>query len=143
MMPRKRLSPEAIKELTAVAVSMRKERGTIVFREGKPCRGAFLIRSGRIKLTLEAASGVYPARTVGSGFVIGLPATFSGEPYSLTAQVMGTGRLDFIPRRKLLKLLQRSPKVGMQILKMLGEEIFLMRKVAKRTLGTEPALQLH
>jgi CRP-like cAMP-binding protein len=135
-MPRKRLSPEVRKKIEAVAIPMRRERGTILFREGRPCRGAFLIRSGRVGLTLEAASRVYPARIVGSGFLIGLPATFSGEPYSLTAEVKDTCRLDFIPRRKLLNLLRRRPEVGLQILKTLSDEIFLLRNVAKRKART-------
>lgn len=142
-MPRKRLSPEVCKELQAVATPTRKERGTILFREGKECRGAFLIRSGQVRLTLEAASRVYPARTVGSGFLIGLPAAFSGEPYSLTAEAMNTCRLDFIPRRKLLNLLRRNPKAGFQIIRMLSQEISLLRNVAKRILGTHSSSQPH
>jgi CRP-like cAMP-binding protein len=135
-MPRKRLSPEVCKEIHAVATPIRKEGGTILFREGKRCRGAFLIRSGQVRLTLDAASRVYPARTVGSGFVIGLPATLSGEPYSLTAQVKNTCRLDYIPRRKLLSLLQKSPQAGFQIVRMLSQEISMIRDAAKRTLDT-------
>ena len=134
-MARRQLSPEVCKELQAVATHLRKERGTVLFREGKACRGAFLIRSGQVRLTLEAAARSYPARTVGSGFVIGLPATLSGEPYSLTAEVKTSCRLDFIPRRKLLSLLSRSPEAGFQIVRLLSEEIFVIRNAAKRRLG--------
>ena len=136
-MPRKRLSPEVCKQIQAVATHLRKERGTILFREGKACRGAFLIRSGQVRLTLDAAGRSYPARTVGSGFVIGLPATLSGEPYSLSAEVKNTCRLDFISRRKLLSLLSRSPEAGFQVVKMLSEEIYVIRNAAKRRLRTE------
>jgi hypothetical protein len=48
----------------------------------------------------------------GSGGVIALPATFSGEHYSLTAEVAKDYLFDFIPRRKLLDLLRQNPSVG-------------------------------
>ena len=130
------LPPEVRKELQAVARPLRREKGAILFRAGQPGRGAFLIRSGRVRLTLDVASRLYPARTVSSGAVIGLPATFSGEPYSLTAEVEKTCRMDFIPRRRLLNLLLRNPKAGFQIVRILSEEIFQMRTAAKRGVKT-------
>lgn len=110
---------------------MLKNRGTVLFRTGQPCLGAFLIRSGQVKLSLEAPSSLYTTRIVGPGFVVGLPATFSGEAYSLTAETKSTCRLDFISRRKLLKLLHQNPEAGFQILRLLSEEIFRMCKVVK------------
>ena len=108
---------------------MLKDKGTVLFQMGQPCRGAFLIRSGQVQLSMDTASSLYPARTVGSGFVVGLPATFSGEPYSLTAEAKTRCRLEFIPRQKLLSLLHQNPDAGFQILRLLSEEIFHIRKV--------------
>ncbi len=108
---------------------MLKDKGTVLFQMGQPCRGAFLIRSGQVQLSMDTASSLYPARTVGSGFVVGLPATFSGEPYSLTAEAKTRCHLEFIPRQKLLSLLHQNPGAGFQILRLLSEEIFHIRKV--------------
>jgi Cyclic nucleotide-binding domain len=116
------------RELQAIARPVLKDKGAVLFRLGQPCRGAFLVRSGQLRLTLDAG---YPARTVGSGFIVGLPATFSDEPYSLTAQTTSRCRLDFISRQKLLTLLHRNPDAGFQILRLLSEEIFKIRKVVK------------
>jgi CRP-like cAMP-binding protein len=122
---------EVRKQLQAIATPVLKDRGTILFRLGQPCRGAFLIRSGQVRLSLNTVSGLYPARIVGSGFIVGLPATFSGEPYSLTAETKSKCRLGFIPRQRLLSLLHHNPDVGFQILRLLSEEIFHIRKVVK------------
>ena len=132
-MTRKHLSLEVLNALHAVATPVHKERGAVLFREGRRCRGAFLIRKGQVKLTLDAASRLYPARVVGSGVVIGLPPTLSGEPYSLTAEVKDDCQLDFIPRRKFLSVLRHSPRAGVQIVGMLSKEIALMRNAAKRS----------
>ena len=84
----------------------------------------------RLRMSLDQ-SPLYPSRAVGAGNIIGLPATFSGEPYSLTAKAECNCRLNFIPRERLLDLLQSNPEVGFQVVRILSEEIFQMRKVAK------------
>jgi CRP-like cAMP-binding protein len=124
------------KKLQSMGRPQRKKKGIVLFRAGQPCRGAFLIRSGQVQLSLEGASHLYPERVVRPGAVIGLPAAFSGEPYSLTAVTKSACRLDFIPRAELLDLLRRTPRDGFDIIRFLSEEIFLMRNVAKRSLQT-------
>ena len=108
---------------------MLKAKGSVLFRAGQPVRGAFLVRSGRVRMSLDHST-LCPARTVGSGGIIGLPATFSGEPYSLTAQVQTDCKLDFVPRARLLRLLRNNPELGFQIVRLLSEEIFQMRTAA-------------
>jgi CRP-like cAMP-binding protein len=115
------------KELHDAAKSIVKRKGRILFHTGQPVRGAFLVRSGRVKMTLDH-SRLYPSRSLGRGSIIGLPATFSGEPYSLTAKAECDCTLDFIPRARLLDLLRRKPKLGFPLVRMLGEEISQMRK---------------
>lgn len=128
-MSRKTLPLEVRRQLQEIATPVLKDKGTVLFQMGQPCRGAFLIRSGQVQLSMDTASSLYPARTVGSGFVVGLPATFSGEPYSLTAEAKTRCHLEFIPRQKLLSLLHQNPGAGFQILRLLSEEIFHIRKV--------------
>jgi CRP/FNR family cyclic AMP-dependent transcriptional regulator len=135
-MPRKPVPMALQKQLESVATLVRKPKGTVLFRTGQPCRGAFLIRSGRVELSLDGASHLYLTRVVGAGGLIGLPAAFSGEPYSLTAETKSVCDLDFIPREKLLDILRRNPRSGFEIVKLLSEEIFQMRKAAKRSLST-------
>ena len=135
-MPRRTLPLALRKRLQLVARPMRKPKGAVLFQGGQPCRGAFLIRSGRVELSLEGASHLYPARIVGAGSVVGLPAAFSGEPYSLTAKAKTACRLDFIPRAKLLDLIRRNPRPAFDVVRLLSEEIFQMRNVAKRSLRT-------
>ena len=127
-MPKIELSPSLQSELTAIATRLSEHAGTVVFHAGEPGRGAFLIRSGRIRMSLDGGSGMYPARLLREGSLIGLPATFSGEPYSLTAKAVQDSDLDFIPRSKLLNLLQENPGAGYEIVRILSEEIFQMRK---------------
>ncbi len=135
-MSRKTLPLDVRKQLQAIATRVLKDKGAVLFQMGQECRGAFLIRSGQVQLSLDTVSSLYPARTVGSGFIVGLPATFSGEPYSLTAETKSKCRLDFIPRQKLLSLLHQNPAAGLQILRLLSEEIFYVRKLVNNGGGS-------
>jgi CRP-like cAMP-binding protein len=58
-----------------------------------------------------------------------LPASFSGEPYSLKAEATKDCHLDFIPRARLLSLFRHNPEAGYQIIRILSEEISDMRQV--------------
>jgi CRP-like cAMP-binding protein len=123
--------------------AFKQEEGTVLFRTGGPARGAVRILQGQVRLTLERAAGLYPTRTLGPGSIIGLPATFSGKPYSLTAEAAEDCNLDFIPRRKLLSLVRRKPKIEFQIVRILSEEIFQMRKAVKISASRQGESRSH
>jgi CRP-like cAMP-binding protein len=128
------LSPDVLSRLQNIATPMVKTNGSTLFQAGDPADGAFLVRSGRVRMSLDK-SPLYPSRAIGAGSIIGLPATFSGEPYSLTAKAECNCRLDFIPRDRLLDLLRSNPEVGFHVVRILSEEIFQMRKAAKNIPG--------
>ena len=128
-MPRNQLSPDLARQLKNVAAPVAIRKGNVIFRAGQPVRGAFLIRRGQVAMRPKHPS-CFPTRTVGSGRMIGLPATFSGEPYSLTAEAKTDCLLYFISRAMMLSLLRHNPKVGYQIIRILSEDIFQMRKSA-------------
>jgi CRP-like cAMP-binding protein len=108
---------------------MVKSKGAPLFRCGEAAKGAFLIRSGQVRLSLAEAPLVYPSRVLGPGNIVGLPASFSGEPYSLTATAATDCRVDFVPRGRLLNLFRHDPQVGYQMVRILSEEISDMRHV--------------
>jgi CRP-like cAMP-binding protein len=133
-MPGKKLSPELNKALRTASKPLNRKRGDLLFRAGEQARGAFVVRSGKVRLQLEGAGGLYPTRTLGPGSVVGLPATVSGEPYSLTAEAVQDCVLDFISRKDLLALLQHNSTAALQILQILSEEIYQMRNTARKAL---------
>lgn len=138
-MPGKKLSPELNKALRTASKPLNKKKGDLLFRAGEQARGAFVVRSGKVRLQLEGAGGLYPTRTLGPGSVVGLPATVSGEPYSLTAEAVQDCVLDFVARKDLLALLQHNTTAALQILQILSEEIYQMRNTARKALPEQYA----
>ena len=130
-MPRdKSLAPTSERAARRRVAPPKEERNNLV-----PCKPAVPRRVSdpprTVRLILDVASDLYPNRVPGPAAVIGLPATFSREPYSLTAEVVNDCLLDFIPRRRLLNLLRQDTEAGFQIVRLLSEEIFHMLTAAK------------
>jgi CRP-like cAMP-binding protein len=128
-MPSTKIASKLYAHLGPMSIPTRKPKGTTLFRAGEPAKGAFVIRSGQIRLSLGEAPSVYPSRVLGPGTVIGLPASFSGEPYSLTAKTEKDCCVDFIPRARLLSLFRENPEISYEIVRILSEEISDMRQV--------------
>jgi len=104
--------------------------GTVLFRQGEAVTGAYLVVSGRVDLRLGAEhSKRIVGRTAGPDAVLGLPATISGEPYSLTATTLEACELVFIRREDVLTTLRSDPARAMTLLQTLAHEVHHLRDV--------------
>jgi CRP/FNR family transcriptional regulator, cyclic AMP receptor protein len=127
-------------ELESLATIVFKPAGSLLFQRGDETSGVFLIRSGRISLALDYEIPVYPARILGPGALIGLPATVSGKPYSLTAKVVEDSELGFVPRAQVLECLKKNPLLCFQVMDILSDEIADVRSAFERNgLGVRAA----
>jgi len=82
-------------------------QGAILFLEGQPARGAYIVCAGRVKLSTTSRDGkTLILRIAQAGEVLGLHATVSGTPYELTAETLQPCQLDFIKRDDFLRFLQ-------------------------------------
>ncbi len=116
-------STELFQELQAAASKIVLPQGAILFRRGEAPTGVFLVLGGSVNLELEGVGGPGAVRSHGPGSVVGLPASLSGNTYSLTAQVAEDASLGFIPRAKFLELMAKSPPLCLQVMQILSEEI--------------------
>lgn len=142
-MPGVELPTDVKKQLESVSRFVKKKKGAVLFRRGMASRGAYLIRHGQVELSLEGGGNLYPTRLLGPGSIVGLPASFSGEPYSLTAVAVKDCELGFVTRPHLLKLLQDNTEVALQLLQILSEEIAQMRKAANAAFVSSKPQVVH
>jgi CRP-like cAMP-binding protein len=128
------LAPDELKEqLEIVGSRMKKARGSFLFRRGDEVSGVFLIAQGVIRLGLERDLPGFPARRLGPGSVVGLPATLSDTSYSLTAEVLEESEVVHVPRPRLLDLLREKPELCFHVMAILSEELTQTRSAIEQT----------
>ncbi len=109
--------------LQALASPVVHPRGAVIFEQGELPAGVFVVRKGAVRLTIKSGTAEILMRIAHEGAVLGLPATLSGKPYSLTARAVHACELDFVERKDVVDLVRRDPAIGMQILQMLSDEV--------------------
>lgn len=89
--------------------------GAILFVEGQMPRGAFVLCSGKVKLSTTSREGkVLVLKVVQPGEVIALSAVISGEAYEITAETLEPCLVNFVERDGLLRLMERSGELGLR-----------------------------
>src|SRR5450755_1056145 len=99
-------------------------RNTILFAEGRPVRGIYILCEGRAKLSICSDSGKrLMLRVAGPGEVLGLGACLSGDAYELTAELLDAAQVVFVKRRDLLKFLRDNPTICMEVVRRLSDDL--------------------
>jgi len=116
--------------LDSVGTRQTCSRGTVLLQQGQPGLFVLVLRRGRVGLFLSSADGStrLSFRTVGPGYVLGLPALFSGKPFSLTAEALEECEFSFVQRETALQLMSERLDLCLQALSQLADEITTLRK---------------
>ncbi len=116
------LTPPAVRKLAAITSAAAYPKGAILFVEGQSPRGVFILCSGRVKLSTSSADGrTLILRISEPGEVLGLPATVTGKPYELTADVIEPSQANFIRREDFLLFLREHGEAALRVAQQLGE----------------------
>jgi CRP/FNR family transcriptional regulator len=116
------LPTAAVQRLAAITSASSYPKGATLFVEGQVPRGVFILCSGRVKLSTSSADGrTLIMRISDAGEVLGLPATLTGKPYELTADVIEPTQANFISRPDFLNFLREHGEVGLRVAQQLGE----------------------
>ncbi len=100
------------------------EEHDLLFREGEPCAGIYLVEVGEINLLLPAREKQYKIfDTAGVGSVLGLCEAMSGSPHKLAAEATGPVRVAYIERMALMKYLSTHCETCMQVVALLSEDL--------------------
>jgi CRP/FNR family transcriptional regulator len=111
-----------VQRLAAITSASSYPKGATLFVEGQAPRGVFILCSGRVKLSTSSADGrTLIMRISDAGEVLGLPATVTGKPYELTADVIEPAQANFISRQDFLSFLRENGEVGLRVAQQLGE----------------------
>ena len=117
------LTPEVLKLLSAASHLSTYPGGAVLFVEGQMPRGAFVLCSGKAKLSTTSREGkVLILKIAEPGEVLGLSAVIAGEPFELTAETAGPCQVNFVEREPLLRLMEKNGELGLHASQALSRE---------------------
>jgi CRP/FNR family cyclic AMP-dependent transcriptional regulator len=115
-------------------------RGKILFAEGEPSRGVYILRSGRATVSISSSEGrMVILRIAQPGEVLGLNSVLRNAAYNTTVKTIESCRTDFIPRMDLVGLMQRSQPAVLAIAQILSREMAELTERARSLLLQQTA----
>jgi CRP-like cAMP-binding protein len=91
--------------------------GDVVFREGDPGKGLFIVLEGAVAITQAAPGGDLVLRSLGPGACFGELALIDDLPRSATARVTAPSRLLILYRTDFEALVEGSPGIARVVLR--------------------------
>jgi CRP/FNR family transcriptional regulator len=99
-------------------------RSTVLFAEGRPVRGIYILCDGRAKLSICSDTGRrLTLRVAAPGEVLGLGASLSNTPYEITAELLDNSQVVFVRRKDLVKFLRDHREICMGVVRMLSRDL--------------------
>src|SRR5262245_46120684 len=98
--------------------------GSILFAEGEPARGVYILRTGRAAVSISSSEGrIVMLRMAHAGDLVGLNSVLRNCSYDTTVTALEPCRTDFIPRAELIEFMQQSQAGAQAILNILSREL--------------------
>jgi CRP/FNR family transcriptional regulator len=99
-------------------------RGAVVVAQGQNAEGVYLLRAGRVKVSLSSAEGrVIILRVAHAGALLGVNAALKGTPCDATVETLERSRIDFISRSDFLRLIDESLAIRASLTRFLTDEL--------------------
>jgi CRP/FNR family transcriptional regulator, cyclic AMP receptor protein len=117
------LSPEELKDFSAIGMQMRVSKGAILFQEEDPSQSVAVICDGQVKLSCTSREGkTLILKIAVPGDVLGLGAVISGSRYEATAEAIEPTLIKTVRKEEFLAFLARHGEASMHAAKSLSEE---------------------
>lgn len=118
------LKPEMLEAFRKNQVTQFFPAKAIVLGAGETPTGIYVIRTGKIKLSMLGRGSGGPASRVASrGEILGLSAMVSGKPCEVTSQTLTPAELTFIPRNAIIRLMDEDSDFAFRVLQYLCNDL--------------------
>ena len=102
-----------------------------LFREDDGNQGVFLLLRGKVRMGVKGLPKL--DRLFSAGAVLGLPSTFTGHAYSLSAQALTEVEAVHVLQANFLRIMKEQPELCREATEMLGREVtFIQSALAER-----------
>ncbi len=109
------LPESSLRALEALKYTTLYPRGALLFVEGQPGRGVYILCSGRVKLSATARDArVIITRIARAGEILGLCATLSGGTYEVTAETLEPSQVNFVRAADFTRFLSTNAEASLR-----------------------------
>src|SRR5450759_116903 len=123
----------ALKELESLMLTMAYAKDAILFMEGQPPQGIYILRAGQAKLSFTSREGkAFTLRFAKPGEALGLMAFLFGKPYEFTAEAFHSCHVEFVHAHDFLHFLAAHPEAYRSVARQMGSDY----QAASETLRT-------
>lgn len=111
------LASNYLEEIAGLAVEKRFKRGEIIFTDGDPCNGFYIVIDGTVKIFKISPEGKEQIfHILGHGEPFGEVPVFTGQPFPANAEVLKSCHLVFLPREAFVALIANHPSLALNML---------------------------
>jgi CRP-like cAMP-binding protein len=115
------LSEQEFTFLTSRVVQRKYGAGEVIFGEGDPCAGLYVVQSGNVRIFKSSAGGREQVLSIdGPGSSIAELPVFDGGNYPASAQAVTESTLLFFSRQDFHALCAQHPQVALKVLRVVG-----------------------
>jgi len=116
------LAEPLLKKFEDLKISHAYSKGTMLFFEGQPSDGVYMLCHGRVKLTTYSKDGkAMILRVAEAGEILGLSATVSDGNYEATAEVMDACQVNFVNKRAFVDFIDANSQPALNAIRQLSE----------------------
>jgi signal transduction histidine kinase len=113
-----------LKKLSAVAREISFSPGAVIFKEGDPGDGLYVVRAGKVQISATIGSGErHVFSVVLPGDVFGEMAVLDNLPRSAHASAEGETSVIFVPRDEFVQLLKNSPALSLTMVQEISRRL--------------------
>ena len=115
------LEAQYLKDLAGIVLKKSFKRGEIIFSEGDPGLGFYVITSGRIKVFKAAPDGKEQILHIfGRGEPFGEVPVFTGQRFPANAEALSDTSALFFPRNDFVNQIKKDPSLALNMLSILS-----------------------
>ncbi|HKM48802.1 MAG TPA: Crp/Fnr family transcriptional regulator [Terriglobales bacterium] len=117
------LSPAVVDTLEQEALTTSYPTGAVLFAEGQTPRGVFIVRRGKVKLSVCGSDGrTLILRIAEVGCPLGVAAVVSGYKYEATAETQEPCEISFLRQSDLLRLMRLHGELALWVTQHIAQD---------------------
>jgi len=119
-----KLDPAQLAFVTQRLVVKHYAPGELIFAEGDPCAGLYIVESGNIRIFKSSSDGREQVLSIdGAGSSVAELPVFDGGPYPASASAVGDATLLLLRKQDFQALCLAHPEVALKVLKVVGARL--------------------